>query len=634
MRKNIGFALAACLLFSGLAGCSMTGSNYYTIDIYSDYIGMEEDLKANGRYTVDLSSSSAMAAVGLKKVGYCYAVKGKDAKIGGMTLADSSFNGKTSTRKAAEGHKYVFEQFAGYYSDGKAIDLTSIQSNCALFATFSDTLLDYVVTVRDPFDEIWFNQRVTYGETASEMKVLDDGASLANLLSAGLEHDPLADKDDYSTWRDAHYYNYTFTYWKFTVDGHKTDTTYEWVYDIDKSRSSTMLTKEQAVSYPFKEATNITPFYEKSYKSYDVNIAYQVRSYDEVNDKYVYTSPVSLGKQTIVYGSPIDFAALGLTGYTCVGEGLNGGNPTRYGDDMDIAEGKLRAKLPGPLCELYSGGYRGVVVDRNNIRFGASVNLIYAKDPAKYELTFHNNYDDATATTKLTVEEGQEFSAPAMSGTLPSGKAFADWAVKDADDNLVPIDLSSIEKSCELFPLLVDASLAGDNGNLTFAFSPDLKGYMVSQVHKDATAVAAADFTCASMPSLYPLRGIESFDGPSGETSQKLTSIVLPDDNEIYWLSHGLFTSLRLSEVTKIDISNSQALELASYAFHNLPRVAEINLPGTLYSVGANLFQNCSSLTKVSIGLTASEVAARIAAKGFDANWAGGYSGTITYAEE
>ena len=631
MRKKLGLVMASSLLLSGLAGCSMTGENYYTIDVYSDYIGMEADVASHGRYTVDLNSPAAMSAVGLKKVGYCYAVKGKDAKIGGMTLLDSKFNGKTSTRAPLEGHKYVFDKFAGYYNDGTAIDLSTIQSNCAVFATFKDELLDYVVTVQDAYGDHLFHERVVYGKNAKETLDQGDKSTLEELLGKVPPHDGKADPDDYSSWRDAHYFNYKFLGWKFSVEGKKASTDYTWDYDAEKNRSSVLLTVDQSKEYRFKEATRITPYYEKTYKSYTVNINYQIRTFNETLGEFEYTDPVAAAPQTITYGKPIDFDAVGLTGYTCVGEGLNDAAPSRYGDDMSIKEGELRKKLPIPLCELYKDGYRGAPVDRFSIAFGCTVNLIFSKDVPVYELSFHNDFDNPDKATVVLIQEGERFSAPGLTGTAPAGKAFADWAKKDELDHLVPVDLHDIHNSYELFPLLVDQTVVGDNGRLTFTFTPELSGYSLTQVAKDRTTVLAEDFACASIPALYPLRGVTSFDGPSGETNFKLTEINFPAVNEIRWMAHGLFASLRLSEVTSIHLATTKVLELASYAFHNLPRLAEVDLPSSLHSLGTSIFNNCTSLTKVAIDLTEAEVAARIASKEFDANWFGGFSGTIDY---
>ena len=410
MKKKIALSFIACMVFSGLAGCAMTGENYYTIDVYSDYIGMEEDLAAHGRYTVDVNSSYAATTLGLKKVGYCYAVKGKDAKIGGLSLVDSKFTGKSSTRTPEKGHKYVFDKFKGFYSNGTAIDLGAIQSNCYVFATFTDELEDYVITVRNAFDEAMFSQRMTFRENASETAEDPEKGELAALLKQALPHDPIADPDDFSTWRDPHYYRYDFKYWRFSVEGKKESAEYPWEYDKDKDRSYISLDSDKALLYRFEEATRVTPFYEKSYQIYDVEIDYQIRTFDEATQTFKYSSPVTAAPQKVTYAHPVDYAALGLDGYTCVGEGLNGGDPTRYGDNMNIPAGQLKKKLPTELVELYAGGYRGTVVDRNDIAFGCKVNLIFTKDVAKYTLRFHNDYNDASAYKELVVEEGQTFS--------------------------------------------------------------------------------------------------------------------------------------------------------------------------------------------------------------------------------
>ncbi len=617
MKKKLVFALLASFAFSGLAGCSSSGENYYTIDVYSDYVGMEEDLAAHGRYTVNLSDSSAMAAVGLKKVGYCYAVKGKDAKLGGMTLLDSNFNGKKSTRTPASGHKYVFDAFAGYYSSGAAIDLASIQSNCAVFATFTDELIDYSITVRDAYKNTILTASLNYGQTASEYEGEDGGKPLADLLSTPPSHDTSADPDDYSTWRDAHYIDYTFLYWRFSVEGEKTAT--GWTYDSSEKRSHIDLTPTEASAYAFAENTRIDPVYDETNKSYEVKLSYQVRTFNESLQAYEYATPVEVAPQTIAYGGSVNEPVLGLTGYACVGEGKDG-IPTRYGDDMDIAEGEILKKLPNPLCELYDGGYRGTVVNRGRIVFGCSLTLIFVENPKTYDLVFHTDCADASVTTNVEVTEGKSFTTPSATN-ITAGKTFADWGVKDSSDNLVIADLTTVTSNMELFPILVDSTLV--SGNLTYTYDSDLHGYSLTLVDKAATSILASDIDLSIFPKDYPLYGIDSFSAGSGVTGAKLTTIELPAGNQIDYLAHGLFNEIRLSQVTKIDLKESEVLTLHSYEFHNLPRVTEIYLPASLHSVGADLFSNCTQLTKVSIDLTEAEVSERVAAKEFSPYWYG-----------
>ena len=616
MKKNLGLLLLASITLSGLAGCSLTGENYYTIDVYSDYVGMESDLASHGYYTVDLSNPSAMAAVGLKKVGYCYAVKGKDAKIGGIQLVDPEFDGKTSTRTPAEGHKFVFNSFAGYYGANKPIDLNAISANCAVFATFTDELKDYAVNVRDAYANDLFSGRILYGKSAADLTAEGKG-ELETALRSNPVHDPDADPDDYSTWRDPHYVDYAFEGWRISVAGEKT--TAGWTYDSASNRSHIDATVDEAVAFPLQEQTRFDARYLESDKNYEVFLSYQIRTFNSVTGEYEYTYPVSVASQTIPYGHPVDVDAFGMAGYTCVGEGKNG-VPTRYGDDLNIEPGQIKAKLPAMLVELYSGGYRGAIVNRAKIEFGCDLTLIFVENAPVYTLSFHPDCADPSAVSPVEIHEGDQVKAPAVTN-VPVGKTFVEWGVKDEFDNLVPADLTAIQASCELFPILVDTVLA--DAKMTYTFDKDRKGYLLTSVDSLATSVLASDFDLTMFPANYPLVGLASLAGASNDA--KLTIFELPADNEITWFSHGLFAASRLSEVTKIDLSASKLLSLHAYAFRNLARVAEINLPGTLYEVGTSLFLNCSSLTVVSIDLTKEEIAQRA----FDANWYNGVDESV-----
>ena len=602
MKKRIGFVFVAPLLLAGLAGCSMTGENYYTINIYSDYVGMEEDLAAHGYYTIDVNNP--YAGSGLKKVGYCYAVKGKDAKIGGIQLVDSSFNGRTSSRTAEKGHKYSFKGFEGYYGANQKIDVNHIQSDCVLFATFDYDLEDYLITARDAYETNLFNGRVLFNQNAKDLT--EEGRpELEETLLSSPVHDPLANPNDYSTWRDPHYKTYAFDKWRFSIAGKSTKP--GWTYDSSADRSRIDLTKEEALEYRFEEQTRIDARYTATDKSYQVNISYQVRTYNEVKEKYEYTAPVSKGKQTVLYGQPIDIDALGLTGYTCIGEGKDG-IASRYGDDMKIAAKDLRKKLPSTLCELYEGGYRGSAVDHKKIEFGCTVTLLFTQNVPVYNLTFHPDFANPAATEVVQAAEGDTYTAPTVMN-IPAGKIFADWGVKDETDKLVPVNITTLAADTELFPILIDETMV--IGNLAYKYFSDRKGYCLFEVAPTLTEITAADFDLTAFPEFYPLVGISSFAGPTGMNSEKLTRIELPADNQIAWVSHGALTHARLDTVEEIDFSHSEILALHSYAFRNLPRLATVRLPASLYEVGSKIFQNCTSMNLVTIPLTKDEIAER-----------------------
>ncbi len=118
-------------------------------------------------------------------VGYAYVIKGRQANmraVEGVTYDKLSHSGKAPS---AVGKHYVFDGFRGTYEDGTTIDLSSIQSDCSVYAQFveEDYSLSYTfkngaVSLRDDSNEL-IKGVAKYGDTFSFSNLGVDVESLS-----------------------------------------------------------------------------------------------------------------------------------------------------------------------------------------------------------------------------------------------------------------------------------------------------------------------------------------------------------------------------------------------------------------------------------------------------------------------
>ena len=147
------FAMAGSLL---LASCSLKvfESDFYKVEFYSDYVGIDEDLAAK---TLDKSKGSLIGHAYAKVEKTIVTESGSEetsTTVYGSVEEPTYLEGetknaeyKTSTRAVPEGHEWVFVRWAGFYDDGTAIDLGSIKADCAVFAIYEARPINYSVSI-------------------------------------------------------------------------------------------------------------------------------------------------------------------------------------------------------------------------------------------------------------------------------------------------------------------------------------------------------------------------------------------------------------------------------------------------------------------------------------------------------
>ena len=581
--KKKGFLLFP-LVFASLAGCSLSPGNYYTVNIYSDYEGMEEDL-ASGGYKA--SKATLM--------GVAYALKNQAANVDSPKATSADGDYTASTRTAPHGYAYKFDKLVGQYQDGTAVNLKEITSNCDVFATFTQDPKDYRICVESAFGDYIFNEFLTFGSKFS------DSESLVKALSTAPVHNYGADPADASTWRDVYHLDYSFDKWEAKVydEDDKLTDAFEFGPDYDFS------------TLTISDKTTIAPVYAESEKTYRVDVSYQLmeREDDGLGNLIpVYKDlPGQEGEAiSVLYGQKL--TPKDIAGYQFLSAGKNG-QYERYA---------YSDTLPLPLRELYQDDegqyqYRGNVIDINYIAYDCAITLVYEAEPVIHEVTFHIDPADEDSVIAKLINDGRSVLPPDVIN-LPSGKAFHAWGRKVGSDYAV-YDLSEVHEDIDLYPILVDVEVTNAN-SFTFRYDHDLMGYVLINAPDGCLSVNEALLSTVFDFDL-DLVGVFSF----GVGKSTITSITLP--KTVFDLEHGVFADLY--QVTSIDLSKTEIISLPSGAFRDLANLTEVRLPSTLLVVGNDLFANCPSMSDIYIDLTVSEVGER----DFAAHWNSGI--TVIY---
>lgn len=612
MRFKKPFFVCGTILFLSLAGCQIQASdNYYVVDIYSDYEGMEADMASLGHYV----SSKA------KKVGYCYAIKNKAANTDVIHAykysGDKIYEPKVSQRTAAHGYQYDFKAFAGNYEDGTAINTANISADCALFATFSLNKVEYLVSVEDAFGVTYkgFNYPVSY----------DTKVSAQEDLSGALLDFPAHDVEG---GRDPYYLDFAPKGWNvYEYKGEDQMSTAEkaagkdvvidehGLRDEDDKPMTAFLPYNDADAIKNYQITNKTTFRaafeEGEKKSFKVTLSYQLRTLEGYSatgkPNYSYSDfaeAPAVASQDVVHGQALNELALGVPNYRIVGNGKNG--------ELDYYPST--ADVPEVL--------RGAPVVRKNIKYNCAITLLYERAETA-TLRFHGDLDNPATVPADTEQDqytqvialGDGTIAPPLIGgnTLLENYRFTNlWSTKpfDAGDlNYEPYDLSNIAATGEvdLYPILMKREIT--QGSFKFQFDLAYAGYLLNDIEAGTTSFDDTDVLDASFPTRYPYIGVYSF----GHARSDLTSVKL--GSRVTYIGHGEL-SLLVNGLT-IDLEKTSITELPSYAFKNLVHTTSIRLPASLKTVGIGMFDHCLALTDIYIDMTAEEVAA----KGFPEDW-------------
>ena len=592
MKKQRVFLIGPCLAMLALSGCSALNAgdanDYYRVELYSDYQGIDDDIAAGN---IDVSKAVAAGALHL---GYCYAKKNKAANLDGYVV-ENSHRYSESVRKAPSGQKYTFREWTGFYSANQKVDVEEITAGCSLFATFD--LIDrlFLVTIDNNYETVG-NDFLRNGDLIGDSDNLRLDADLTN-------HDPL------NHGYNPYYMNYAFNGYKVTTkddDGK--------VISIDHIDSY-----EDVNDYVVGSTVEIEVDYLESKYSYDVAIEpiYRDGTVDTPLDKSLF-NPNELS-QNVVYGSAMNPMATSK---------LSGDRVFSH------YEGTYGAADPVPVS------IRGLSFQPAHVEYNATVKAVYVDEEKSTKATFHLGEQSGVLKTETrTYAYGSTPLLPDSKIIIPSGWAFTGFYTTTAG-SLEPFDFDHLYdySAIDLYPVLVPSRLtytsqtsyveAAKNYDKKFfyLFDSELGGYTLENFAlydgselgtvKGYLPLSASDFwnkenvagfatsvgsVTSDLLSRYGFVAVASFKNSSmsdakGDSAARISNITLP--NSVTRIMDNGFAGLsalgRLSTGV-FDLSSSKITSIGSHAFRNNINITSIKLPN-FENLSVRLFDDCESI--------------------------------------
>ena len=588
MKKFSGlcFALSSGLL---LASCQLTvyPDQFYRVDYYSDYVGIEVD------YTAHTFKEDAATLLG-----HAFAKRPLITLDSDQQTTLTTYYGvdeptkleegvstdyRKSTREVPVGHEWVFRKWAGYYEDGSEVNLSQIKGDCSVFAIFDAVPINYSVTIEGLSSNADF-YRVDFGEK------LKDNEEYA---SHPLDSDPASD------YTDPYYQTSPLSGLKYMVN------------DVDRSSEVTSPYYQFIANTPIEGNTKFIFQYADPIK-HEYTVRYRAISDDD--------TPVELipwTEQVVVYDEPLV-------------------KPTELAEEdwsfiKSVGVYDAAAKADNPKLDK---------VDIDAIRHNCEVTLVYRKKAHEYNIRI---YDD-TGTNLLKTEKSFE-GAPAIlsAPTVGAGKTWTgEFAIKDT--NQIYDKATLVTGDLDLVPLAVPTEVSKEVTLLDQTTSTDIPfrfsymfnrgdgGYRLNNIEDLSDPSLVNDNTVIELTAekiaysndnnyvnkTYAVTSIESFGVST--VAQTFSSVALP--NTIQYL---LGTSFRgLTNVKTIDLRlNTQLMYVGDYCFDRLSSVDDIYLPSSLQHIGDRIINDCKYLQNghLHIDLTEAEVAQMIADNNAAEKW-------------
>ena len=631
MKRKVPFLLLLGIGLPGLAGCSFfppgAKEDYFRVDLYGDYEGIDADLAAK---KPDASKA--------RHLGYCWAKVGDVANIEGYSVLDSH-RYSVSDRTAPNGYEYTFDSWKGFYADGNAINLESIQSDCALFTTFKLTPKQYLVSLECNYDTL-VSDYATFGKKIGEVETL-------KMTADATDHDP-------------RHYGYDPYYMDYSFQGYRVET---------KHDDNTVTTKDvagfaQINDLVIEGTTTITVLFAEAQRSYSVELV----PYYEHLDAGVYVRDPLSGTPGIPAGA-FDTRTLAYDAALGTMADLTG-----LGYSFSYIEGKYAADAPAAVA--------GRDIDADHIRYNGKVDVIYRDYQPETKVTFHLDPSDASKTEVRTYRQSTDpalnyFDYPDGKINTPAEFAFTGrYYVGDELGAFVSFyDEAKLfdQPTLDLYPyfaprkmVYVDEDKAVNHNakvydrTFYYYFDADFDGYVLENfaliergsdpiaVLKDSNFVldlAATDFWDEGKPAnysfpeavvsstdkarlldTYSFTSISSFHSfhstaAKASSSSKVNRLTLPASvTTIFPSGFSELHHLCWEGGTTLDLSASKITFLGEQAFRDDLNIEKIILPA-LTQADSLCFYGCENLTSVEINLSADAYAEAKAAGDFHADW-------------
>ena len=587
------FTMAASTL---LASCSLKvhTDDFYKVEYYSDYVGVDEDLAAK---KLDKNKATLIGHSYILRESISISGNGSEAtstvvynKAGEPTYLDTDYGEpknteyKTSKRQAPEGHEWVFKKWAGFYDDGTEINMDAIKADCAVFAIYEARPINYSVSISGLNGETQF-YTVPYGKT-----LLDNEDYLANRIAA----------DPVSYFADPYYQTSILNGLSYFVN------------DVDRSSEVT-----GAPYVNFIENTEIRGKTRFEYKYADpVKHSYTVR-YKAINEADS-SVLVDWTEKSVEYDQPIPKPGNELI-------------PTAQWSYIKcIGNYPEEAKEYNPELD---------VVDPECVRYHCEVILVYRKKAPQFTVHVYNETGTAIKNDVLAYE-----GAPAVLPSPTLDDASLSWTGQycilgttniyepatliTGDISLVPV---AVALETEKVVAVMDEKY-GAPVDLTFKyiFNRGYGGYCFAGIADGGNALKddsilritpnMIEYTNdANYPHLpFNATAIQAIAG--SKVAQTIYEIAIPNT-----IVHIQGTAYRgCTNISTLDFrTNTNLISIGNYAFDRLATLGEIYLPASLQTVGSRIVNDCRNIgfEKLFIPFTQAEVEAKIQSGDFSETW-------------
>lgn len=563
MKKTV-FPKALLILSSlNLISCSSSNSSslkgniddYYRIDFYSDYAGMDYD-KPN---TWDKSKA--------KHLGYGYIAKENSSKQDyvSLTYIDEENKGY-NYRVSANENESSFERydFAGFKTtSGEKINEITLTSSCDVFACFDISYKSYIVKIYNDEEPI-FSENVEYGytiKTSGNKLTIYDRSGVETTTSFTL------DKTDLPYYKSATFNNFEVT---------------------RKEGDSYLPYSSSDSSYLVDAPINITAKYNETFKDFVVSIPKTVNvTIDGVNheiDTSIYfgtpdnNDDPTYNKYFVKYNTSfkptveaykIDGINIGFTSF----EETTYSETELSGNKVDTNHIKHNVALTPKFApaNLKVNFHIGEEVISKEVAYGSILSEVNPKEITGYECPL-DWYKDASVLGKSNLDKSFESSK---------------------------FDLSSqITTDLDLYSIYVNKTLSltgGDGNTYAFEFDKQIGGYVLIGLEGTPASIdmnSINEFT----NKIYNFKAIKKLN----IQDINIENITFPDSlTKLY--NDSLYTLGCNGSGTTLDLTNIVSpLTIGSKAFRAMTSVTNIKLP-YVASIGTDAFKECDRLASVSV---------------------------------
>jgi hypothetical protein len=556
MKEKALLTLSLLALSVSLVSCANKTEPLYTIDFYTDYADIH-----NGELGGDYTFSDNLDKSKAKHVGKGYVVQSvsKEDRKAHLTSFAKGDDGNPiayeKSAQSAEGYRFVFDGWQGFYDDGKPVNLNEIEGDCAVFAHFKAELDTCNVTISNADSSVIFSSLLDYGTRLGEALTKEFGSEdKAKEKLSNIDY-PLPSR----------YYE-TYAFSKTYKDG-----------------DGNALAIDDIFAKEIKDDLKLTAVFDGAVmKSYVVSFYSDDTKASKLDET-----------EEVTYGCAVKKTLLDLPdkdGHHYVFAG--------WGDETDVYGDDAPAEIQGRK------------VDPTHILWDCTLTPLFKETPIECRLTFLNA--DNSENSSTPVDYGTQWSQvkiPEKVVGLADGDAYSgfwkradkSW-MKDDDEITSDIVLSPV---CCLSEVKDKEGASGDT--MSFEYDFDRRGYNLTKFtpssSRTSKILSGNDLAIDALPDNFELVGIKKLsDGEWGYSASASSSIIeeAAFPSSVKYIDSNAFRG----NLSLAKLSLPGASKIYSYGLSQLYSLAEFTVPSTIAFLGNSIFYGDEALSKIEIDMS------------------------------